>query len=112
MGLLREALSRLEEQGLVRSESQHGYRVTPLSPQDLRELTDARCEIETLVLRDAAELYRCWSDSLGEDPDRDIAAEHREILDAAVGREADRAADHLARHIRRTAAALEARPAR
>lgn len=55
MGVLREGLSRLAEQGLVQAEPQLGYRVTPLSEQDLRDLTAARCAIETLVLREAVD---------------------------------------------------------
>lgn len=50
-GVLREALLRLAEQGLVIGEAQHGFRVVPLSPADLRELTEARSELETLTLR-------------------------------------------------------------
>lgn len=50
-GVLREALLRLAEQGLVIGEAQHGFRVAPLSPGDLCELTEARCELETLTLR-------------------------------------------------------------
>lgn len=50
-GVLREALLRLSEQGLVAGEAQRGFRVVPLSPADLRELTEARCELETLTLR-------------------------------------------------------------
>lgn len=52
-GVLREGLSRLVEQGLVRVEPQQGYRVAPLSHADLAELTEARVAIETLVLRAA-----------------------------------------------------------
>jgi DNA-binding GntR family transcriptional regulator len=173
MGLLREALSRLEEQGLVRSERQQGYRVTPLSRDDLCQLTDARCEIEPLVLRrsiaegdlawesrliaahhtlartpqqspaeptllteewvvahaafhgatldgcpnprllaialglrDAAELYRCWSGPLGGDTDRDIAGEHRALLEATLDRDPARASTVLIDHIRRTSDVL------
>lgn len=50
-GVLREALLRLCEQGLVAGEAQRGFRVVPLSPADLNELTEARCELETLTLR-------------------------------------------------------------
>jgi DNA-binding GntR family transcriptional regulator len=50
-GVLREALLRLVEQGLVIGEAQHGFRVVPLSTTDLRELTEARYELETLTLR-------------------------------------------------------------
>jgi DNA-binding GntR family transcriptional regulator len=51
--VLREGLSRLAEQGLVVVEPQHGYYVTPLSEEDLRDLTDARLAVEGLVLRNA-----------------------------------------------------------
>jgi DNA-binding GntR family transcriptional regulator len=50
-GVLREALLRLVEQGLVVSEAQHGFRVVPLSTGDLHELTEARSELEGLTLR-------------------------------------------------------------
>ncbi|MEP7203011.1 MAG: GntR family transcriptional regulator [Ilumatobacteraceae bacterium] len=49
--VVREGLSRLAEQGLVQSEPQHGFRVTPLSDDDLEDLTTARCELEGLVMR-------------------------------------------------------------
>jgi DNA-binding GntR family transcriptional regulator len=50
-GVLREALARLVAEGLVVSEPQVGFRVMPLSLKDLADLTDARCEIEGMVLR-------------------------------------------------------------
>lgn len=50
VGVLREALMRLSEQGLVKGEPSQGFQVMPLSAADLRELTDARCELESLVL--------------------------------------------------------------
>ncbi|MEY2580193.1 MAG: hypothetical protein QOE09_42 [Ilumatobacteraceae bacterium] len=49
--VVREGLTRLAEQGLVQSEPQHGFRVTPLSDDDLDDLTTARCALEGLVLR-------------------------------------------------------------
>jgi DNA-binding GntR family transcriptional regulator len=49
--VVREGLTRLAEQGLVQAEPQHGFRVTPLSEDDLDDLTTARCELEGLVLR-------------------------------------------------------------
>jgi len=55
MGVIREGLSRLVEQGLVQAEPQHGFRVTSLSIEDLGDLTDARCAIESLALRYAIE---------------------------------------------------------
>jgi DNA-binding GntR family transcriptional regulator len=50
VGATREALSRLAAEGLVRGVPHVGYTVTPLSEEDLIELTQARVEIETLVL--------------------------------------------------------------
>jgi DNA-binding GntR family transcriptional regulator len=49
--VVREGLTRLAEQGLVQSEPQHGFHVTPLSLEDLEDLTEARCAIEGMVLR-------------------------------------------------------------
>jgi DNA-binding GntR family transcriptional regulator len=53
MGVLREGLSRLVEQGLVTTEPQLGFRVAPLSVDDLVELTHARVTIEAMVLRES-----------------------------------------------------------
>ncbi len=47
---LREALVRLSTTGLVVLEDQKGFRVAPVSREDLRELTDVRSEIECLAL--------------------------------------------------------------
>lgn len=172
-GVLREGLSRLVEQGLVRAEPQQGVRVSPLSHSDLAELTEARVAVETLVLRgavehgglpwesqviaahhtlartppaedadtarfadawtaahaayhaallagcpngrlrsialglrDSAELYRQWSRPLGEGAGRDIANEHRVLLDAVLARDVEGAATALAEHISTTSALL------
>lgn len=59
-----------------------------------------------LSLRESAAVYRHWSGHLGTDPDRDVAAEHRGLLDAALARDPDLAAERLAAHIERTSAAL------
>lgn len=53
--VVREALTRLAEQGLAVTVAQQGYRVTPISRKDLDELTEARTQLETLVLRQAVE---------------------------------------------------------
>lgn len=50
-GAVREALSRLVPEQLVVSRDQRGFVVAPLSLSDLADLTDLRCEIETLALR-------------------------------------------------------------
>ena len=52
---VREALSRLAADGFVVLEPQRGFRVTPLSFTELRDLTNVRCQIESLCLRDAIE---------------------------------------------------------
>src|SRR5271157_1164652 len=49
-GAVREALSRLSAEGLVIAESQKGYRVAPLSADELLDLTEARVEIERIAL--------------------------------------------------------------
>jgi DNA-binding GntR family transcriptional regulator len=53
-------------------------------------------------LRDSAELYRRWSVPLGHESDRDIAAEHASILEAALARDADQAVRRLSDHVERT----------
>ncbi|RSN64737.1 GntR family transcriptional regulator [Streptomyces sp. WAC 04229] len=169
--VVREALTRLSEQGLVHAAPQQGFSVVTVSLDDLNDLTEARVELETLVLRraiergdikweaavvaahhhlaaldpvrpdgtldndwftvherfhqtlleacgntrllaaalslrDAATLYRRWSRPVGHDVDRDVAGEHQQLADAVLRRDADGAADLLARHIDRTSEAL------
>jgi DNA-binding GntR family transcriptional regulator len=171
VGAAREALTRLVTDGFVRTQSHQGFTVTPLSHEDLAELTRARVEVESLVLRlavldgdmrweadavaahhvlertpflgdgdhptdewsaahaefhhalvagcrnrrlramarglrEEAELYLQWSVSFGREPDRDLPGEHRALLHAAIGRDADRAADLLRDHIAHTAQLL------
>ncbi|MEV0579368.1 MULTISPECIES: GntR family transcriptional regulator [unclassified Streptomyces] len=53
--VVREALTRLSEQGLVHAAPQQGFSVVTVSLADLNELTEARVEIETLVLRRSME---------------------------------------------------------
>src|SRR5271166_5970357 len=50
LGAVREALSRLGAEGLVVPEAQKGYHVTPLSIDELLDLTEARTEIERIAL--------------------------------------------------------------
>jgi len=168
-GVLREAMLRLSEQGLVKGEPQQGFQVVDLSIEDLRDLTDARVLLESLALRsaladgdvewesrilashhrlsrtaqynaddpdrlsdewvaehaefhralldgctnrrikevasslrDSAELYRRWSLPLGKGADRDVAAEHDELLQAVLDRDTDRAVQSLTNHITAT----------
>jgi DNA-binding GntR family transcriptional regulator len=171
VGVVREALTRIAEQGLARSEPQLGFSVVPVSVRDLRELTDLRCDIEGLTLRyavlggdlawegnivaahhrltrtparsadgsgrlsnewsiahnqfhnalldgcpnrrlksialslrDSAEVYRRAAQRrpVAQADQRDVAAEHRELLEAAVNRDAEAAVGALQRHIRAT----------
>lgn len=53
-------------------------------------------------LRDSAELYRRWSTALGNEPHRDLAAEHRRLCDLALARSVDEAAAALHDHITHT----------
>lgn len=50
---LREALCRLENDGLVSIVDQRGYRVTPVSPDNLAEVIRLRVELEGMALREA-----------------------------------------------------------
>ncbi len=168
LGAVREALSRLAAEGLVIAESQKGFRVSPLSLESLRDLTDARVDIETLCLRraiqrgdldwetnlvaawhrlgrieerapgdidrlsdawaiahsgfHAALVQACGSTRLlairqhlyeeseryrrysvpGSTIERDVAAEHKRIFDAAVSRDGEGAAKAISDHLRTT----------
>jgi DNA-binding GntR family transcriptional regulator len=53
LSVVREAVTRLAEQGLVQASPQRGFTVTPLSIDDLTDLTRARVLIETLALRES-----------------------------------------------------------
>ena len=55
MTVIREALTRLAEQGLVVASPKRGFAVTPLSVEDLEDLTRTRVSIESLALRDSIE---------------------------------------------------------
>ena len=50
---IREALSRLASEGFILMEPQRGFRVMPLDLDDLVDLTNARCQIEELCIRDS-----------------------------------------------------------
>ena len=172
VSVLREALSRLAEQGLVESEPRIGFRVRSVTIADLRDLTATRIDLETMALRsaierggmewesdlvaahhrlertplltedapprvaddwetaharfhaallegcgspwllglactlrDAAEFYRRWSQL--QEPGRDVAGEHRAILEAVLDRDTDTAVARLRDHYQHTADILE-----
>jgi DNA-binding GntR family transcriptional regulator len=163
--VVREALTRLAEQGLVVATPQRGFRVRELSVEDIIGLTESRVEIESvalrlaiergdvlwekeivaahhlldrtpvvaadgrfhepwtavhhdfhraltagcnnarlhgvvLALRDSAELYRRWWWALADDRQRDLAAEHRQLKDLILARDADGAIEALTYHIK------------
>ena len=163
--VVREALTRLTEQGLVVASPQRGFRVRELSVEDIVGLTESRVEIESVALRlaiergdvlwetqivaahhllertplldddgrvleqwavahrdfhqaltagcnnvrlqgvvrglrDGSELYRRWWWALATDRRRDVAAEHRQLKDLTLARNADAATEALAYHIR------------
>jgi len=50
---LREALSRLAQEGLVRADERRGFRVAQLSADDLRDITRMRLLIDVQALEDA-----------------------------------------------------------
>ena len=52
-GVVREGLARLAEEGLVVAMPQRGFRVIPLTADDLRDLTEVRRLNESLALRSA-----------------------------------------------------------
>ncbi|MEU6147488.1 GntR family transcriptional regulator [Streptomyces sp. NPDC047081] len=69
----------------------------------------AGCGSEWLIsiaanLRDCAELYRRWSGA--REPKRDVAAEHRRLLNAVIDRDGDAAAEALTFHYESTARIL------
>ncbi|MBR9857186.1 MAG: DNA-binding transcriptional regulator CsiR [Gammaproteobacteria bacterium] len=47
---LREALSQLVSERLVTAESQRGFRVSPMSVAELKDIYDARAQLEGLVV--------------------------------------------------------------
>ncbi len=171
LSVIREAMGRLAEQGLLQANPQRGFSTVPLSTTDLADLTRARVIIETATLResiangdlaweagvvaahhrlastatydaegsinrefaemhrafhvallagsgnvhlesvatalrDRAELYLHWSRHLGADTCRAVAAEHRELAELAIARDADAAVAALERHIQRTTDSL------
>ncbi|WP_093173268.1 FCD domain-containing protein [Variovorax sp. YR266] len=52
---LREALSRLAQEGLVRADERRGFRVAPISSQDLNDITHMRLMLDVPALRSAIE---------------------------------------------------------
>ncbi|MCV7174209.1 GntR family transcriptional regulator [Mycolicibacterium sphagni] len=168
MSVVREALTRLSEQGLVTASPNQGFRVVPLSGSDLSDLTSLRVTLEcsalersiaqgdvaweglvvsshhvleragdpdsatpdqhqqwslahsafhdalsaacgsprllnlVRTLRDGAEIYRQWSGPMSKEYGRDVAREHRTLMELATARRADEACAALKYHIETT----------
>jgi DNA-binding GntR family transcriptional regulator len=68
---LREALNRLASEQLVIGKEQRGFYVTPISLDELRELTKTRCWVEGIALRESIQnTNAAWEEAL-------IIAHHR-----------------------------------
>lgn len=52
---LREALSRLSQEGLVRADERRGFRVAALAPEDLHDITRMRVMLDVPALRESIE---------------------------------------------------------
>lgn len=51
---VRDALRRLEFEGLVNSQSRKGWQVSPLTLEDIREIFTLKCVLQSLLARQAA----------------------------------------------------------
>ena len=84
-GAVREALSRLTAESLVIAEPHRGFRVSPISAVELRDITAVRVEVEAMCLRRAIALgNEEWETSirdafavLSQLPEREEAASGR-----------------------------------
>lgn len=168
LGAVREALARLSSEGLVVSEPRKGFRVAPITEDELRDITRVRATIESLCLENAihngdlkwetnivatefelsrlslqdptdparvsetwAEAHKRFHEALVSACDspwllrlrellfvqseryrrvsvplnrvkRDLASEHREIADAAVNRDTEKATAAIRAHLEKT----------
>jgi GntR family carbon starvation induced transcriptional regulator len=171
---VREALNQLAMEGFVERREQRGFVVAEVSATELTELTDTRCWVEPIALREAiAHRTEAWEEAVvlsfhrlartdrsvdletfRENPDweaphgafhtaliatcpsrflidfcrrlsdhavryrrlamstayrkRDVTAEHRALMEAAIDGRADDAAELLIAHYRRTASFVQA----
>jgi len=95
LSAVREALSRLAAEGLVMSEDQRGFHVSPVSADQLRDLTRTRIDIEALALRRSIELGDSgWEREVREASERLMAAPLPRAGDAGPQFERWRALHH------------------
>jgi DNA-binding GntR family transcriptional regulator len=79
-GAVREALSKLATDKLVEAREQRGFRVAPISLEELDDLTQTRIQIEALALRQCiARGGAAW--------EADLRAAHRALEAVAPGGE-------------------------
>ena len=95
---VREALNRLVSEGLVTLEDQKGFRVAPVSLDELRELTHTRCLINEIALRESiARGGEDWEERIvlafhrmmrarrrGQAPDAELERAHRAFHAALI----------------------------
>ena len=82
------------------------YRCSAFHLALLAGSANVRLQAIASALRDATEVHRCWSTKIGDGRARDVAAEHRRILEATVARDGDRAVAELTLHIEHSARIL------
>src|SRR5262245_27097581 len=62
---VREALNRLAQEGLVSHSDQQGFAVAGVSKEDLEDLTNARCWISEIALRQSIQAGDdAWEDTI------------------------------------------------
>jgi DNA-binding GntR family transcriptional regulator len=81
---VREALHRLAQDGIVRSENRRGFFVATFSSQDVREVYDIRAALEVLAVRLA--LPHLLDNDL-EEAQRTLDSSRQEITSGAEGAE-------------------------
>ena len=65
VGTAREALNRLRAEGLVVQEDQRGFRVAPVSLDDLAELTKTRCWVNAVAVTESiANGDQAWEEAV------------------------------------------------
>jgi DNA-binding GntR family transcriptional regulator len=95
---LLERTSRVDENGKYRE--QWGVRHRDFHQALTAGCHNARLQEIVLRLRDSAELYRRWWSALATDRG-ELAAEHRQLMELTLARNAEAAVEVLADHIKR-----------
>ena len=96
---LVERTPRVDDNGKYREE--WGVRHRDFHQALTAGCNNARLQEVVLRLRARDELYRRWWWALATDRHRDLAAEHRQLMELTLARNADAAIEALAYHIKR-----------